>query len=107
MIGGVNSAGMKRYTEYGVFEDATFWDPIFASGEVPESMREIIMNPKDGSVGLSLWHAYKWGELQNEGRARDVLKVDKYGLLIVQKRDMIEYPWTPVTIEEIEAVRRT
>ena len=99
--------GIKTYTEYGVFEDSAFWEPIFASGEIPESMRGILDDPKDGSVGLSLWHTYKFGELHNEGRAKDVLKVDKYGLLIVKKRLMIEHPWEPVTIEEIEAVRRT
>lgn len=98
---------IKTYTEYGVFEDAHFWEPLFASGELPESLRNILTDPKDGSVGLSLWHTYKWGELQNEGRARDVQKVDKYGLMVVQKRLMIEHPWEPVTIEEIEAVRRT
>lgn len=98
---------IKTYTEYGVFEDAVFWDPIFASGEIPETMRNIVLDPKDGSVGLSLWRAYKWGELQNEERAKDVLKVDKYGLMIIKKRLLVEHPWVPVTIEEIEAVRRT
>jgi hypothetical protein len=96
----------RTYTEYGVFEDPEFWEPLFASGELPESLRNIITDPKDGSTGLSLWHAYKWGELQNEGRAKDVLKVDKYGLMIVKKRLMIEHPWEPVTIEEIEGARR-
>lgn len=96
----------KTYTEYGVFEDSVFWEPLFTSGELPDSLRNIIDDPKDGSVGLSLWHTYKWGELHNEARAKDVLKVDKYGLLVVKKRLMIEHPWTPVTIEEIEAVRR-
>lgn len=98
---------IKTYTEYGVFEDPFFWEPLFASGELAESLRNIITDPKDGSTGLSLWHAYKWAELQNEARAREPLKVDKYGLLIPKKRLMIEHPWVPVTIEEIEAVRRT
>jgi len=97
----------KTYTEYGVFEDADFWEPIFASGELPESMRNIVDEPKDGSTGLSLWRSYKWAELQNGERAKDVLKVDKYGLMIVQKRVITENPWTRVTIEEIEAARRS
>lgn len=106
MIGGTDSSGVKTYTEYGVFEDPQFWEPLFDSGELAESLRSIITDPKDGGTGLSLWHTYKWAELQNEGRAKDVLKVDKYGLMIVKKRLMIEHPWVPVTIEEVEAVRR-
>ena len=106
MIDLSSSDGVKSYTEYGVFEDPEFWEPLFANGEIPDTLRNIIDDPKDGGTGLSLWHTYKWAELQNEGRAKDVLKVDKYGLMIVKKRIMIEYPWVPVTIEEIEAVRR-
>ena len=106
MIGNVDSGGTKRYTEYGVFEDPEFWEPLFASGELPDTLRNILTDPKDGGTTLSLWHTYKFAELQNEGRAKDVLKVDKYGLMIVKKRNVIEYPWVPVTIEEIEAVRR-
>jgi hypothetical protein len=97
---------IKSYTEYGVFEDPEFWEPLFASGELPDSMRNIITDPKDGSTGLSLWHAYKWAELQNETRAREPDKVDKYGLMIVKKRLVIEHFWSQVRQEEIEAVRR-
>lgn len=102
MIDGVNT-----YTEFGVFEDPEFWDQLYTSGELPETMRHLMTEPKDGSTGLSLWRAQKWANLQNEGRAQDVLKVDKFGLMIVKKRLMIEHPWVPVTIEEIEAARRT
>lgn len=98
---------VKSFTEYGVFEDSVFWEPLFASGELPETMRHIITDPKDGSTGLSLYRAQKWADLQNEGRARDILKVDRYGLMIVKKRFIVEHPWVPVTQEEIEAAKRT
>jgi len=98
---------VKEYTEYGVFEDPDFWEPLFANGEIPETMRGMIADPKDGGSGLSLWHSYKWAALYNEERTKHPEKVDKYGLVIVKKRLMIEHPWVPVTIEEIEAARRT
>jgi len=97
---------INTYTEYGVFEDPEFWEPLFTSGEIPEAMRGLMLDPKDGGGGLSLWHSYKWAELANSERVKTPEKVDKYGLLIVKKRLMIEHPWEPVTIEEIEAVRR-
>lgn len=107
MINGTDADGTNQFTQYGAFEDSFFWDPIFASGELPESMRHIITDPKESNTALSLWHTFKWAELHNSERARDQLKVDKYGLLIIKKRVITETAWIPVTPEEIEAVRRT
>lgn len=89
--------------EYGAFEDPVFWEPLYASGELPQSMRHLVDNPQES--GLSLWQINKWTQTANETRAKDPRKVDKYGLLIVKKRLVIEFPWEPVSIEEIESTR--
>ena len=104
-MGSHSSEGVKTFTEYGIFEDAHFWEPLFESGELPEHMRTLVDEPKQ--AGLSLWHAYKAAELANAERQQDPTKVDKYGLLIVKSRTVTETEWVQVTPAEIEAVRRT
>lgn len=95
--------GIER-VEYGAFNDPYFWEPLYASGELSESLRNLVDDPME--AGLSLWQVHKWIETANEARATDQAKVDKYGLIIPKKRMVIEFPWEPVTIEEIETERK-
>ena len=96
--------GNKTITEYAVMNDPEVWAPLVAEGGAlgPEN-RFIVDNPIHTS--LSLWTAYKFWRNYNEERARQG-KADEYGLTILVKRQVVETPWTEVTGEEIDDVRR-
>lgn len=94
---------LKYTTEYAVFNDPEFWEPLFASGEIPASERYQLDQPLH--TGTSLWLVYRWTALNNEARA-DHGKADKYGMLIIKKRVVVETTWEGTSAEEIDEVRR-
>ena len=94
----------KVIIEYAVMNDPEVWAPLVAEGgKLGPENRFIVDNPIHTS--LSLWTAYKFWKNYNEERARQG-KADEYGLTILVKRQVVETPWTEVTGEEIDDVRR-
>jgi len=85
-------------TEYGVFNDAAVWEPLFASGEVHESLREVLERPLYASEVLEA--AARHARLANEERALDVAKVDKFGYVVVKTRRVVRSPWADVPLDE-------
>lgn len=93
----------KVTTEYGVFNDAEVWEPLFAEGKLPENLRYMVDDPLH--TGISLWRAFRFRELRNQERAEQD-KMGTYGLTVIKKRSFVETDWTTVTHEEIDEVRR-
>ena len=99
----IDAALSTTTVEYAVFNDPDYWNPLFESGEIAETQRFQIEQALYTS--LSLWHAYRYAMTANADRAKQD-KAGKYGLLLVRKRTVVETPWTNVTYEEIDDVRR-
>lgn len=89
--------------EYAVFNDPEVWEPLFASGALHVSQRFQLDEPLFTSA--SLWTAYRWQRLHDEERAEQA-KVDTYGHLVLRKRTVTRTPWTTVTYDEVDEVRR-
>jgi hypothetical protein len=91
---------IKTITQYGVFNDEEVWDPLFEAGEMPEALREILVDrPLYQSEMLP--EAVRHAKLINEERGlRD--ETDKIGFVIVKTRDVIEHPWKQVPWEQVE-----
>jgi hypothetical protein len=85
--------------EYGVFNDSAVWEPIFAAGEVHESLREVVLDrPLYASEVLE--EVARHARLANEERALDVAKVDKFGYVVVRTRRVVRSPWADVPLDE-------
>lgn len=91
------------YTEYGAFNDAEVWEPLFTSGALDESQRFQLDEPLFASA--SLWSAYRFARLHNEERAEHD-KVGTYGMLVLRKRTVTRTAWAEVTYDEVDEVRR-
>ena len=90
-------------TEYAVFNDPEFWEPLFASGELPESQRFQLDDPLYN--GLSLWSAHRYRQTRNAERGEQG-KLDVYGPVVIRTRTVSTTPWRDVTYEEIDALTR-
>lgn len=89
-------------TEYAVFNDPEFWEPLYANREMPESLRNILDEPLH--AGLSLAEAKRKRDFYNMERA-ELQTVEKYGMVIIMKRQVLETHWMTVTYEELDEVR--
>lgn len=91
------------HREYGVFNDETFFGPLFEAGTIPEAQRFLVDDPIYTSA--SLWQAHKHAK-NTEFDRRAQGKLGTYGKPVVRVREVIRTAWTDVAPEEIEAVRR-
>lgn len=87
-------------TQYGVFNDAEVWDPLFAAGEMPEALREILVERPLYQSEL-LQEAVRHARFINEERGLRG-EIDKIGYVVVQSRQVVEHPWKQVPWEEVE-----
>lgn len=88
--------------EFGVFNDAEFWEPLFTSGELDASQRFQLDAPLH-STG-SLRSAVRFADLRNAERAQQA-KVDKYGYTVVRTRTIVQSPWGEVSYDDIDEAR--
>jgi hypothetical protein len=89
--------------DYAVFNDPEFWEPLYASGELGEDMRQMLDEPMHTTGNLR--SAVKFADLRNEERARQS-KMDKYGPVKVRTQRVTKSPWEDVSYDDIDAARR-
>lgn len=99
----ISDAETTETVEFGIFNDPEWWEPMFASGEIPETQRFQLENPM--WTTLSGWSAWKYAFNLNEDRARHA-KIDKYGPVIIRRRVVVETPWAALTDEQLDEIRR-
>lgn len=93
----------ETITEYGAFNQAEFFDPLFVSGSIHESLREtLLVNPLH--VSNSLRSAARFADMRNQERAVTD-KMGEYGPVVVRTRTIVRSPWMEVSYEELDRVR--
>ena len=85
--------------EYGVFNDEAAWEPLFASGEVHESLREVLLDRPLYATEI-LREAAQHARLTNEERGSRA-ETDKFGFVVVKTRTVTRSPWANVPLDEI------
>lgn len=96
-------SGETRITEYGVFNQAEFWEPLYASGELAADMRQMLDDPMHTTGNMR--SAVKYADLRNEERAQQG-KMDKYGPVVVRAQTIVKSRWVELTYDELDAARR-
>jgi hypothetical protein len=89
-------------TEYAAFNDAEFWEPLFTSGELDDSLRFQLDAPLHTSNNLR--SVVRFADLRNLERAEQG-KVDKYGHVVVRVRTIVQSPWGEVSYDDIDDAR--
>lgn len=90
-------------TDYAVFNDPEFWEPLYASGELGADMRQMLDEPM--YVTGNLRSAVTFADLRNHERAQQN-KMDKYGPVKVRTQQITKSPWEDVSYDDIDAARR-
>jgi hypothetical protein len=88
---GVNPAELEVRVTYGVFNDPRVWEPKFASGELPEVLREPLLNTplyEDDQVSRVLAQA----RLMNDDRRR-FGQLDAEGMVLVKRQVTLRSKW--------------
>ena len=88
---GVDPADFDVYVTYGVFNDPQVWEPKFASGQLPETLREPLLDTplyEDDQASRTLAHA----RLMNDDRRR-LGRLDSEGMVLVKRRVTLRSKW--------------
>jgi hypothetical protein len=91
---------IKTITQYGVFNDEEVWGPLFEAGEMPEALREILVDRPLYQCEI-LPEAVRHAKLINEERGLRN-ETEKIGFVLVKTRNVVEHPWKQVPWEEVE-----
>lgn len=76
---------------YGLFNDPQLWEPRFADGSIPESLREVVLETplfEDEQASRALRHA----RLTNEDRRRQGT-LDRDGMVVVKRQVILKSKW--------------
>lgn len=78
---------------YGIFNDPEVWEPMFASGELPETLRFNVDEPLEETPNRN--EVFRRATTYNEDRAArgEVMKIGK---VIVKQRVVLRSAWRPV-----------
>lgn len=97
----VTSTELTVEVRYGAYNDPEFWEPLFTSGEVHESLRFQVDNPLfEGGLRSTV----KFADLRNDERARQG-KMDKYGPVKVMTWTVTTTKRTEVSYDELDRAR--
>lgn len=89
--------------DFGVFNDAEFWNSLFATGEIsPEMKPQLLDEPLRTTANLRA--AVRFADITNEERARQG-KMDLYGPVKVRTQTTTKTPWEDVPYDDIDAAR--
>lgn len=84
---------------YGIFNDRTFFDPLFESGEIASVMEDLRTQPLFTSTVLpEAIRQYHW--FNEQRRASGTL--GKYGKVVLRRDVIVRSGWMDVSGEEIE-----
>lgn len=92
----------EAITEYAAFNQAEYFEPLFASGEIHSGLRHMLDDPLFTSNNLR--SATRFADMRNGERALDD-KMGKYGPVVVRTRTIIQTPWTDVPYEQLDQAR--
>src|SRR5690349_22952502 len=88
--------------EWGVFNDPDFWEPKFASGEMHEELREVVLE-RPLFVSDVAGEAKRYQQFFNLQRTEHG-QMEFAGPLILQMQRVIRYPWRKIEGAEWEAI---
>lgn len=93
---------VETITEYGAFNQAEFFEPLFASGEIHTSLRTLVDEPLH--VSNNLRSAVRFADIRNEERAL-ADKMGLYGPVVVRTRVITRTHWQEVSYDDVDRVR--
>lgn len=83
---------------YAAYNDREIFEPLFASGEIHEAMRNQIEEPLHQGT---LWSVRKFVNFHNEERDRTG-KTEKYGHMVILKQVTLRCAWEAVSQDELD-----
>ena len=89
-------------TQYGAFNQAEYFEPLFASGELHGSLRHMLDNPLH--VSNNIRSAVRFADLRNQERA-NADQMGLYGPVVVRMRTIVEQPWREVSYDDVDQAR--
>lgn len=98
----VNDDGSMTETEYAVFNDPEILEPMFASGQIHEGLRDKLLE-EPLWVGTTDGAAKRFMNYQNDQRAANGQFVT-YGFTKLRKRTLTRTPWQPVEGAELDDI---
>ncbi len=88
--------------EYAAFNQAEYFEPLFASGEIHSALRHMLDDPLFTSNNLR--SAVRFADMRNQERSLSD-GMGKYGPVVVKVRTIVRAPWTEVSYDDVDRVR--